>query len=228
MTARRQTRVPVQLEVEYRGTGSFLVAYSTNLSKGGLFLQSDTPLAVGSGLKLRLHVPEIAEPIALEAVVAWVREPGSPEGYPPGMGLEFGPLEARYGNVIDHIVATFQGLRLLVVAPPGHARTLVARYLRSIVSCEVLELAREDVYRPTPPQTDLTVVDLDALGDNDVEMVRATRSVLRAPVVALSALEATRQAARDAGAEDALTSPPPFAELQASVIRVLSRPHRVR
>ena len=44
---RRQPRLPIQLKVAYRTTGAFLVAYSVNLSKGGIFLETPTPLEVG-------------------------------------------------------------------------------------------------------------------------------------------------------------------------------------
>ena len=40
MADRRQPRLPISLEVAYRTAGAFLVSYSINLSKGGIFLET--------------------------------------------------------------------------------------------------------------------------------------------------------------------------------------------
>jgi uncharacterized protein (TIGR02266 family) len=224
---RRQTRVPIQLEVEYRTRGNFLVAYSTNLSKGGLFLQTDTPLPVGTTLKMRFCVPGVDDPIETEAVVAWIRPAASPEGHPSGMGVEFGTLDARYGQVIDRVVTSFRGIRLLVVGGSGTGRTLLARYLRSIISCEILELTAADTLGAAAQQADLVLIDLDSSGPEGYDAVRATKARTQTPVVALAQQDEQRKLAKEAGADDVLPGQPSFNDLQAAVIRALGRPVRV-
>ncbi|HJZ85237.1 MAG TPA: TIGR02266 family protein [Polyangia bacterium] len=226
-SGRKLTRVPIQLEVEYRTTGNFLVAYSTNLSKGGLFLQTAQLLPMGASLMIKIHVPGVDDPIDVDATVAWVRAEPTDEGHPAGMGLEFTGMEARYGEVIDRVVASFKGLRILVVGGPGPARSLVGRHLRSIVSCDILELGAEGTLSLAAQQADLVVIDVESTGKPGHEAVRSIKRTLKTPVIALAASDLEKVSALAAGADEVLSSPPSFSELQSSVIRALARPVRV-
>jgi DNA-binding response OmpR family regulator len=48
------------------------------------------------------------------------------------------------------------------------------------------------------------------------------------PIIALGQLERDRLRAHERGADEALTNPPLFAELQAAVLRCISKPAVVR
>ena len=87
MADRRQPRLPISLEVAYRTAGAFLVSYSINLSKGGIFLETATPLSIGEQLTLKFDVPGVG-PLEVVGTVAWVRS-GSHDGLPDGMGIQF-------------------------------------------------------------------------------------------------------------------------------------------
>src|SRR5579864_3480994 len=99
MADRRLPRLPISLEVAYRTAGAFLVSYSVNLSKGGIFLETSQPLEPGESVSLKFEVPGEG-PLEVEGVVAWVRT-DDPTGLPNGMGIQFAELDARYGSVID-------------------------------------------------------------------------------------------------------------------------------
>src|SRR5437899_9069606 len=124
MGDRRQPRLPISLAVEYRTAGAFLVSYSINLSKGGIFIESAQPLPPGEHVTLRFDVPGAGD-LEVEGVVAWVRT-GSPDGLPDGMGVQFGELDARYGDVIDEMVRSFVGLTVLVIAASPDRLALIA------------------------------------------------------------------------------------------------------
>ena len=47
MTDRDQARMPYTVQVEFRTPSSFLVAYSVNLSRGGLFIETDADIPTG-------------------------------------------------------------------------------------------------------------------------------------------------------------------------------------
>src|SRR6478735_432613 len=111
---RRQPRLPISLKVQYRTAGAFLVAYSINLSKGGIFLETATPLEIGEHISLNFEVPGAGE-MQAEGVVAWIRK-DSPDGLPDGMGVQFDHLDQNYGTRIDGMVRTFMGLTVPVVA----------------------------------------------------------------------------------------------------------------
>src|SRR5687768_7700010 len=99
---RRNLRVPIALEVSYRTAGAFLVSYSVNLSKGGIFIETATPLPVGERVSLKFEVPG-AGVLDVDGVVAWVRT-ANQDGMPDGMGVQFEALDGRYGAVIDEMV----------------------------------------------------------------------------------------------------------------------------
>jgi len=53
---RASLRVPVKLRVTFASMGELGQALMTNLSRGGLFVETDHPLEIGTRVVLRLHV----------------------------------------------------------------------------------------------------------------------------------------------------------------------------
>src|SRR4029077_17190091 len=99
---RRSARVPVALELEYRSAGAFLVAYTTNLSKGGIFVETSTPLPMGTTVAMRLHAPHSAV-CEGHGTVAWLRPESTGPGQPAGMGIVIDTTAEQYGGVVDEI-----------------------------------------------------------------------------------------------------------------------------
>jgi uncharacterized protein (TIGR02266 family) len=220
-------RLPAKLEVSYRTQGAFLVSYSVNLSKGGIFIESSTPLTIGTEVQLRLDVPD-AGAFDLVGQVAWVRQ-HSPDGLPDGMGIQLNGLDERYGGLIDRMVEDFMGLTVLVLAGSPDRLSLLGRYVRSIMSCEILEattkLEADNALASTP---DLVVLDVDRsaeLGVHTLEDIK-TRMV-GLPVILLAGDLRARELGKLAGADEVLEAPPSFAALQAAVIRTLSKPSMI-
>lgn len=225
MTDRVHDRIPLSLEVLYRTAGAFLVSYTSNLSKGGLFIETDRPLAVGTDLLLRFTIPEHG-PIEVTGVVAWIR-PTVADGKPAGMGVEFEQLDARHGEIIDGIVNTFQGLRILVVAKSLQARAQLSRSVRSVLStAEVLEAESADsVEAMLAREPDLVVLDLDEEKDGEgLYALRLAKRARQIPVIAASRDDVSRQRAADIGADETLATPLHLPDLQAAILRALGRP----
>jgi uncharacterized protein (TIGR02266 family) len=229
MTDRVYDRIPLSLQVEYRTAGAFLVAYTSNLSKGGLFIETDSPLAVGTELSLSFAIPS-AGPIQVRAVVAWIR-PAPADGKPAGMGVEFEHLDARHGEIIDGIAADFQGLSIMIVGSSVQARSLLARAVRSILSsADVVEADSADAAEAALARNpDLVIVDLDdrEAGEGLYALRLAKRSPQTLPVIAASRDEQGRQRALELGADEVLTTPLVVPDLQACILRALGRPLRV-
>jgi uncharacterized protein (TIGR02266 family) len=229
---RRLPRLPISLEVAYRTAGAFLVSYSVNLSKGGIFLETQSPLEPGESVTLKFEVPGEG-PLEVEGVVAWVRS-NDPSGLPNGMGIQFAALDARYGDVIDEMVRGFVGLTVLVVAASPDRLALIGRYVRSIIACDIVEATSAAVAEVALEQVpDLVVVDLDLQPEMGLRCVRAAKAHAAAtqsptPVITLAGNQRVRDAGKAAGADEGLATPPSYHELQAAVIRTLSRPASVR
>ena len=84
MSDREYERIPYSMQVEFRTASSFLVAYSVNLSRGGMFIETDSEVPTGVLLALDLQVPG-AGLLQLVGLVAWRRGVDSPDG-PAGLG----------------------------------------------------------------------------------------------------------------------------------------------
>ncbi|MCC6746300.1 MAG: TIGR02266 family protein [Deltaproteobacteria bacterium] len=231
---RRFRRVPVVMEVHYRTTGSFLISYSMNLSKGGLFLETADLLPSGSTLRLRFTVPGTNHPFETEAKVMWLREGTSDDGLPSGLGVQFDRLDDGIGELIDSLVKDFAGVRLMAAAGDPGAAERLGRYLGSILHCNVITTGtaaeafarldeRTEAGVAAPP--DLVAIDLDSLGEVGLTLLRATKGISPAPpVVALSRDPATARLALDAGAAATLANPPSYERMRQLVLDLLGRP----
>ena len=88
---RKSLRVPITLKIEYSSMNNFIAEYIENISKGGLFIASESPLAVGTEFEFTLLIPRVLEPITLQGKVRWIRtsEEGDHVKRSPGMGISF-------------------------------------------------------------------------------------------------------------------------------------------
>ena len=86
---RQYPRAPVRLKVEYESQNAFFADYTRNLSRGGVFIQTEQPLALGTDFSFSLAVPERDEPFVLRGRVAWINQPKGPGAPSGGMGVSF-------------------------------------------------------------------------------------------------------------------------------------------
>lgn len=229
MSDREYDRIPYSVQVEFRTASSFLVAYSVNLSRGGLFIETDGDLPAGVLVALELQVPG-AGLLHLVGVVAWRRGLESPDG-PPGIGIEFEDVAPQLGSTIDQLVAAFHGVQILILSGDRQDRTTLARSIKSIIStAEILQATDAAVAAALlTSEIDLAVVDVDFDPEGALQTLRAAKLVApKVPTVALTASAKLRELARAAGADELATNPPPFGELQVVLVRALSKPMAVR
>ncbi len=229
MSDRNYSRVPCAVAVEFRSASSFLIAYSVNLSRGGLFLETATDLPIGTRLELAFSVPGAGQ-VPLHGTVAWRRGPESPEG-PPGIGVEFTDITTQVGQVIDLLVAEYCGLSVVIVAQDGKDRASLSRLVKSIVSSAEILIAADATVAETllTDEVDLAVIEIDADPEGGLAAVRLARSQSPpVPAIALASTKRLRDHARAAGADELTGNPPAFEELQVAVVRALSRPLSVR
>jgi len=82
--------VPIALKVEYKRLNSFFADYTKNISRGGTFIRTDNPLAIGTEFMFHLKVPSLDDPLALRGKVQWIVEvEDATEDQEPGMGIGF-------------------------------------------------------------------------------------------------------------------------------------------
>jgi len=230
MIEREHDRIPYSVQVEFRTASSFLVAYSVNLSRGGLFLETDADVPAGSQIDLSFAVPG-AGPIALSGIVAWRRGRDNADGGPAGLGIEFHDIGALLGSTIDRLVAGYDGISILVFSHDRQDRSSLARLIRSIMSTADVVSAGDARVAETllTDDIDLAVIDVDAEPDGALAALRAAKHVSPpVPTVALASSKKLRERARASGADEVASNPPPFGELQVMMVRALGRPLAVR
>lgn len=229
MTEREHDRMPYSVQVEFRTPSSFLVAYSVNLSRGGLFLETDAEIPTGAPVTVDFAIPTAGE-ISLNGTVAWRRSADGGDG-PPGLGVEFADVAPQLGSLIDRLVSSFHGVQVLVLSGDRQDRTSLARAIKSIIStAEVMQAADANVATTLmSSEIDLAVVDIDFDVEGGLATLRAAKEQSPSvPSVALTANPSLHEYARAAGAGEIMANPPPFAELQVVLVRALSKPSAVR
>lgn len=96
---RKWSRVPSRLRCWCEGENITVYARIGNLSEGGLFLRTSTPLIEGSRALLRF-----GNDIEAQARVVWARLEG--QGGPPGMGLVFEGVDDHRLETIRRLIQT--------------------------------------------------------------------------------------------------------------------------
>ena len=96
---RRHSRVEVNTDVVFvpKGSTERLVGHAKDVSVGGMFVATETPVAFNGELVVHMTLPGRAEALALPGVVRWVRG--------GGMGVQFGLLGARETYAITEYIS---------------------------------------------------------------------------------------------------------------------------
>ncbi len=109
---RGDSRVPVNLlvRVKYEQVDEFIDHFATNISRGGIFLQSRKPYPKGTVLRFEMQLKGGQTVLRGAGEVAWARLPAG-EGKPkvPGMGIKFVRLDDPSKALVRKIVEIKEG-----------------------------------------------------------------------------------------------------------------------
>jgi uncharacterized protein (TIGR02266 family) len=243
----RAPRVEATFKVSYPSVDQLLVAYSTDLSKGGMFLQTDQFLPVNAVILVNLELGEGSAEIPVICRVVYVRDEVAARsvGKPAGMGIEFldmtadclGLIEAYIAERIDQVdevaaAPPAKRLSIMIVDDDQGFRTMAAQPFR----------ARGDYVRVAPDGFDALAQCLKEPPDvivSDVQMprmdgwmllrmCRARPTLSSVPFVFLTTLGGEQERLRgyQLGVDDYLSKPFRGKELQARVDRIMTRVQR--
>ena len=101
---RRATRLHHELPIAYRSVGSFLTDWATNISRGGLFINTRKPLPVGTAVKILVQLPGASFPFQLGGRVTRITEYDNRANMVPGMGVEFTDVNDAQKREIEAFV----------------------------------------------------------------------------------------------------------------------------
>ena len=101
---RRADRLQHELLVAYRTVDGFITDWAVNISRGGIFINTRNPLAVGTTVRLIISLPDTAFPFDLSGRVMRVNEFDNPSNQVPGMGIEFIDVDEEKRGRIERFV----------------------------------------------------------------------------------------------------------------------------
>ena len=108
---RSEPRVNLAFRVRYKTPdGDHYESRAGGIGGGGLFIESTTPLPVGTKLAMDFSLPEQpSEWLQAKGVVAWVCPKADQYTFSPGMGVRFTDIQTEARDRILAIVKTLDG-----------------------------------------------------------------------------------------------------------------------
>lgn len=100
----RAHRVDYELPVAYRSVAGFVTDWAVNLSRGGLYINTDKPMPVDTVVRLLVTLPGAHFPVELKGRVTRVNAPGVPATQSPGMAVEFVDVDDDKRSRIEEFV----------------------------------------------------------------------------------------------------------------------------
>jgi len=100
---RGSVRVPTRLRVHFSTVDDLGRCLMTNLSRGGLFVATETPCEIGTCIHLRIEVAETGEAVEVLGEVVSVGGGASLQNEELGMGVRFRNLDDAERKAIDDL-----------------------------------------------------------------------------------------------------------------------------
>jgi type IV pilus assembly protein PilZ len=104
---RHNTRHTLRTKMDYRAQsgGDFLFEYTTNISRGGIFIETRDPLPEGTIVEMKFQPPGAEAPIEVSGKVVWVnRWRDGEDNHNPGMGIQFEELAEDNRELLAQLV----------------------------------------------------------------------------------------------------------------------------
>jgi len=93
-----EERCDISLRVTYKSFDRFIIDYTNNVSKGGMFIKTKLSCETGSRLDLLLHVPDLDGPIRIMGRVIHNSFSGKDED--PGIGVQFVDIDEKSREIL--------------------------------------------------------------------------------------------------------------------------------
>jgi uncharacterized protein (TIGR02266 family) len=246
-TRSRDLRVRATFRVRYRSIDELVVAYTKNLSRGGLFLATTKLLPAGSIVHLNIELPDDGPQIQIPCEVAYSREGSAGSAVSSGMGVKFidpdqmarrrlewfilnsSPEAGQFGSgprarKLELVIAEDDPLESKVAAAPFQARgdqvRICADGLEALASC-----------LSDPPDVILSDVQMPRMdGWQLLRMVRSRQQLSAVPLLFLTTLSGEQDRLRGyrLGVDDYIHKPYEPSEVVARTDRAVVRAEQQR
>jgi uncharacterized protein (TIGR02266 family) len=241
---RHAPRFAARIKVNFRSVDELVTAYTTDLSRGGLYVAASVQLPPGALVLLAFELPDGGLPVRIPARVAYVldAEQAARQGRAPGMGMQFHEHDtAELGRRIAAYLASsvpseetpaneeVSALHVLVVEDSAAQRGRVVAALEAAghrVTTAEHGLEALGKALKEPPDVVLTDVNMPVMdGWQLLRLLRARDVTRNVPVIFLTTLDSERDRIRgyEAGVDDYIAKPAADDELALRVRRAVVR-----
>jgi uncharacterized protein (TIGR02266 family) len=240
----RDLRVTAQFQITFQTVDALVVAYSANLSRGGLFLKTDRGMPEGSVISLVIKLPDGGTDIEVPCTVVFVRD--GQDGQTAGMGLKFiDPDESIQKRIEWYIInsspdssdvavqSRLRKLNLVIVDDDRFQSDVAASGF--IKRGDRVRIARDGLSglalcleeKPDVILTDVQMPRMD--GWQMVRLIRARSHLAKVPILFLTSLssEQDRLVGYRLGVDDYLTKPHEPDDLVTRVDRAVLRAEQI-
>lgn len=230
-------RLPFVLRVDYADRQSCADA-TENLSRGGVFIQTERELSPGDQVPLALSFPGLMDPVEITGTVSWIRAASATERRGVGLRVESPADRKRLEEILDSArapKAAANGFRVLIVEDNPHIIEMYSYVLKKLASGELagkvplevhfaadghgaLKLLHEGLFHLVMTDLYMPVMDGFAL----VEKIRGEDALKNIPVVVISAGgKEAQDRALELGVDIYLRKPVRFVEVLETVKQLL-------
>lgn len=110
--ARSEPRISLSIRVKYQTPdGTHFESRAGGIGGGGLFIESFTPLAVGTKLAMEFSLPETPDEwLAAKGMIAWVCPKADQYTFSPGMGVRFSDITPETRTRVLALVHSVKGV----------------------------------------------------------------------------------------------------------------------
>jgi len=122
----KEPRTPINLRIKFRSEtlDQFIDRYAIDVSRGGIFIRTREPLAVGTQLKLDFQYQNGTPLMSGEGTVVWIRDPDpNRANVPPGMGVRFDRLSPESQAVLDQLLNDKASREKTGISPIGNEKS---------------------------------------------------------------------------------------------------------
>jgi uncharacterized protein (TIGR02266 family) len=242
---RESSRIEGVFRVKYPSIDRLVVAYSRDLSRGGMFLATDAFLPLNAVIRLEIDLPDDGGRIPVTCRVVFVRDKAASiaSGKPVGMGVQFLDLaEDSLGRLAKFVserspfvetrMAPTRALDVLVIDDDTVSAERVARSLR--LRGDRVRTARDGLHGLAeclrqPPDAIILDVQMPRMdGWQFIRILRSRPSLSSIPVLFLTQLwsEEERLRGYKLGVDDFIPKPAGPEELLARLDRAVDRAQR--
>jgi uncharacterized protein (TIGR02266 family) len=240
----RDLRVTAQFQITFQTVDALVVAYSANLSRGGLFLKTDRLIPEGNVISLVIRLPDCGTDIEVPCTVVFVRD--GKDGQTAGMGLKFiDPDESIQRRIEWFIINSSPESSELATQSQIRKLNLVIvdddRFQSDVASSGFIKrgdrvrIARDGLAglalcleeKPDVILTDVQMPRMD--GWQMVRLIRARANLAKVPILFLTSLssEQDRLVGYRLGVDDYLTKPHDPEDLVTRVERAVLRAEQI-